>query len=524
MLDQRLQQRMQQKLSPQQIQVIKLLEIPTTMLEQRIKAEIEENPALDLDIDDDNYEPEDMQNDESDDYSDDEFDSNNDSENSSESDDYDSDSPTENEPNISDEDNILTKNDADEFSINDYFDEDEYSNYKFQTNNYSKDQENKYIQISDTISLNEQLMNQIQLCDFSEREQMLAEYIIGNLDEDGYLRRDLINISDDLVLSQGLDISETELESVLIKIQKLDPAGIGARNLRECLLLQLERKQQTVNVRNAIAILENCFEEFTKKHYEKIQQRLSIDAEKLKNAIDEILQLNPKPGNSETTSNSHNITETVTPDFLLDIVDGELDLTMNNKNIPNLKISPEFTQMIDEYQSNKTNDKEQRQAISFIKQKIESANWFIDAIRQRHKTLLSTMWSIIGFQKEFFMTGDETKLRPMILQDIAEVTGLDVSTVSRVTNGKFIQTPFGSYQLKYFFSEGMQNSQGEEVSSREIKTILKEAIDNEDKSHPMTDDELTNVLKKRGYEIARRTVAKYREQLGIRVGRLRKEL
>lgn len=479
MLNQRLQQKLQQKLSPQQIQVIKLLEVPTMMLEQRIKQEIEENPALDL---------------------------------NSESEDFES----------VDESN---ESNSDEFDLDDYFNEDEYSNYKYQSNNYSKDSETKEIPFSAGVGFHEQLLNQLGLHDLTEYEITLAEYVIGNIDEDGYLRRELINISDDLAFSQSLSVSEEELERVLLKIQRLDPAGVGARDLQECLILQLKRrKNDDYSVSLAYKVIDECFDEFTRKHYSKIQQKLSITEEELKEAIDEILKLNPKPGSSMNDPIAKTATQAVIPDFILEEADGDLQLSMNNRNVPELRISSAFAEMIKGYQESKEKSKEQKEAVSFVKQKLDSAKWFIDAIRQRHDTLLSTMHTILDFQKDFFKTGDETKLRPMILKDIADITGLDVSTISRVANSKYIQTPFGVYSLKYFFSESMQTNTGEEVSSREIKSILQQTIDAEDKKKPLTDEKLAAVLKDKGYVIARRTVAKYREQLGIPVGRLRKEL
>lgn len=478
-----LQQKLLQKLSPQQIQVIKLLEIPTLQLEQRIKKEMEENPVLEMD-DEDNYGDEEQQ-------------------------------PQE----------LRTEEDKDdeEFSVEDYIPDDEIPTYKLNVNNYSPDDKHVDIPFSVGDTFHESLKDQASMVNLDERQKMLSEYIIGNIDEDGYLRRDLSSISDDLAFNQNLDVSEEELLEVLKVIQSLDPPGVGARNLQECLLLQLERKKGD-HISTAIAIIRDSFDEFTKKHYDKISRRLGINDSELKSAIDQILKLNPKPGSSY--SNPHNkANQHIVPDFVLENVDGELQLSLNQKNMPELRINDSYLDMLKNLAKGKdAQSRKSREAITFVKQKIDSAKWFIDAIRQRQITLLTTMSAIIDFQKEYFMDGDETKLKPMILKDISERTGLDISTISRVSNSKYIQTNFGVFPLKYFFSEAMQKDTGEEVSTREIKTILKECIDNEDKRHPLTDEKLTEILKEKSYNIARRTVAKYREQLEIPVARLRKEL
>ncbi|WP_319271955.1 RNA polymerase factor sigma-54 [uncultured Draconibacterium sp.] len=477
-----LQQKLLQKLSPQQIQVIKLLEIPTMQLEQRIKKELEENPVLELE----------------------------------------SDSPSSVEDQLDDSRDNNSDVDNEEFSMDDYYEDDEIPTYKLNVNNYSKD--DKYIDVPFSVgtSFHEFLNEQLGLADLNDEEQQLAEYIIGNIDDDGYLRRDLMAISDDLAFNMNLDVPEEKLEKILLAIQEFDPPGIAARNLRECLLLQLERKESD-DYELPKAIVKNYFDEFTKKHYDKIRSKLELSDEELKKGIDEVLKLNPKPGSSYNNplnkSNQH-----IVPDFILELVDGELSLSLNQRNVPELKINDTYSEMLKTMSQNQKAQKSDKEAMTFVKQKMDSAKWFIDAIHQRQTTLLLTMSEIISFQKEYFQEGDETKLRPMILKDIAERTGLDISTISRVSNSKYIQTHFGIYPLKYFFSEGLAKDDGEEVSTREIKKILQECIESEDKRKPLTDEKLAQILKEKSYNIARRTVAKYREQLGISVARLRKEL
>ena len=479
-----LQQKLLQKLSPQQIQVIKLLEIPTMQLEQRIKKELEENPVLELE----------------------------------------SDNPENSEENDNNESEQDTDVDNDEFSFDDYLtDDDEIPTYKTNTNNYSKD--DKYIDIpfSVGITFHESLYDQLGMVTLPEEERQLAEYIIGNIDDDGYLRRDLLSISDDLAFNLNMDVPGEKLDMILNIVQQFDPPGVGARDLRECLLLQLERKQGN-NHDLARTIIRDYFDEFTRKHYEKIKKKLELSDEELKQGIDMVLKLNPKPGSSYSNplnkSNQH-----IVPDFILDNIDDELTLSLNQQNVPDLKINDTYLEMIHALaRQTRQKNNNQKEALAFVKQKVDSAKWFIDAIRQRNQTLMLTMMEIINFQKEYFKDGDETKLRPMILKDIAERTGLDISTISRVSNSKYIQTHFGIFPLKYFFSEGLQKDDGEEVSTREIKKILQDCIDNEDKLKPLTDEKLTQILKDKSYNIARRTVAKYREQLGIPVARLRKEL
>jgi len=482
MADQRisLQQRLLQKLSPQQIQVIKLLEIPAIQLEQRIKSELEENPILEL-IEGD--EPDDNYGDDSDD------------------------SPSD-----------------DEFTLEDYLNDEDIPNYRLSANNYSKDDKQLNMPYSSGVSFHDSLIEQLGLSDLNEKEKLIAEYIIGNIDEDGYLRRDLLSISDDLAFHSNMEVKVEDLQHYLKIIQDFDPPGIGAQDLQECLLLQIMRKKGKDSTCLAAKILRDNFEEFTKKHYDKILHKYEISEEELKEAIDEILKLNPKPGSSYSNPMSKS-NQVIVPDFLLDNLEGELHLSLNQKNVPDLQLNGTYIDLMKSYSGNKTKaSKDQKEAMSFMKQKLDSAKWFIDAIRQRHHTLLITMTEIVKFQKEFFEDGDETKLKPMILKDIADLTGLDISTISRVSNSKYIQTHFGIYPLKYFFSEGMQTDKGEEVSTREIKKILEECIDNEDKHHPVTDEKLAFILKEKSYLVARRTVAKYREQLGIPVARMRKEL
>ncbi|MGE0089593.1 MAG: RNA polymerase factor sigma-54 [Bacteroidales bacterium] len=489
MLKQSLQQKLLQKLSPQQIQLIKLLEIPTIQLEQRIKQELEENPLLEEgaeeneNLDENEYEEE------------------------------------INEDNLNDDS-------TDEFSLEDYINEEDIPSYKLVANNHSKDDKKEEIPFTTGVSFHEHLQNQIGLRNLTEKEQVLAWYLIGNIDDDGYIRRKLEAIANDLSFSQNIETTEEELLEVLRVIQDLEPAGVGARSLQECLLLQIDAKNQDApEIALAYKILKYYFLEFTKKHYDKIITRLNITEEDLKTAVDEILKLNPKPGSSHSDSQSR-IIQTLVPDFMLENKDGQLILSLNSKNVPELRLSNAYNDLIQTYTKSNRNDrtKGEKEAISFVKQKLDSAKWFIDAIKQRQNTLFVTMNAIIDYQYNYFLDGDESFLKPMILKDIAEKTNLDISTISRVANSKYIQTHFGIFPLKYFFSEGLQTESGEEVSTREIKSILKECIENENKKKPLTDDRLTIILKEKGFLIARRTVAKYREQLNIPVARLRKEL
>ena len=492
MLKLSLQQKLLQKLSPQQIQLMKLLQIPTIGLEQRIKEELEMNPALE--------EGPDEINDDSD--TDEDFETN--------------------------EEKDL-ENSREDFSLDEYIDDDEIPAYKLAVKNAGADDDRKDIPYSGGNTFHESLISQLGLRVLDDKDYLIAENLIGNLDEDGYLRRELSSVVDDLAFSQNISTTEKELTDVLHVIQGFDPAGVGARSLQECLLLQLKRKQsETKHMSNlltfevAIKIIQDNFEEFSKKHYDKISKNLDINEEALKEAMAEILHLNPRPGNSAIDGQRN--TQQIIPDFILTNNENVLELTLNSRNAPDLRVSRTYNDMLDEYSKSKLKEKEKKEAVSFVKQKLESAKWFIDAIQQRQQTLMATMEAILDYQKEYFIEGDETKLRPMILKDIAEILNMDISTVSRVANSKYIQTPFGTKLLKSFFSEALSTDSGEEVSSKEVKRILEDCIGEEKKDKPLTDDRLTEILKEKGYNIARRTVAKYREQLNIPVARLRKEL
>lgn len=487
MLKQHLSLRLQQKLSPQQIQMMKLLQVPTVELEQRIKQEIEENPAL---------EEGELQDEE--------------------------DQITEEQAiNESQDADSNEENERDDFDMSDYFQDDDTPDYKLSVSNTGPDEEDREMPLSGGTTFQENMRAQLSLRRIDDRTEMLAEQLIGNLDEDGYLRRDLDAIVNDLAFSQNVMCEKEELAAALKVLQSLDPAGVGAKDLRECLLLQVERMAHSLEQRVAHEILNKHFEAFSKKHYQKILDKLEIDEDALKDAIELIVRLNPKPGN--TSRDTSKPVQEIIPDFAVMSIDGTLDLTLNGRNAPELRVSRAYRDMIKEYSRNKK-DKDQREALQFIKQKLDSAKWFIDAIKQRQNTLLVTMEAIMDHQREFFLTGDQTKMRPMILKDIAERVGLDISTISRVANSKYVQTNYGTYLLKFFFSESLSTDSGETVSTREVKTILASAIEAEDKQKPLTDDELTELLKGKGYNIARRTVAKYREQLAMPVARLRKEL
>lgn len=490
MLKQQLRQQLQQKLSPQQIQLIRLLELPAIELEEKVKHELEENPALE----EGKEAPED---------------------------DYDvaeHDNPDDGEGSEGGE------SDADlDLSLGDYMSEDDIPEYKLQEMR-ERSEKKEDIPFSVSESLNEFLVQQLRLRNLPEKEMKMAEYIIGNIDDDGYLRRDLGAIADDLVFQAGLNVEEKDIYPILQIIQDFEPAGVGARNLQECLLIQLRKKEQTPETRIAIRILTDYFDEFTRKHYDKILRGLEINEETLKKSIREIILLDPKPGIAWGGTMETAMSQIV-PDFIVDSNNGEITLSMNNRGIPDLRINQEYVDMFQDYTSNKANQTSDRKnAVQFVKQKLDSAQWFIDAVKQRQETLQRTMEAIIALQKDFFLTGDESSLRPMILKDVAERTGYDISTISRVSNSKYVQTNFGIYPLKYFFSESMQTDKGEEISTREVKKIVKEHVDAEDKRKPLTDEELAAILKEKGYVIARRTVAKYREQLGIPVARLRKEI
>lgn len=498
-----LHQNLQQKLSPQQIQFIKLLQIPTVELKARIQEALEENPALE-EGKEDIFEQNENTIDDAENYQD-------------KYDDYDE----------YDEEDDVDENYKEEININDYLQAEEDS-YKTQMSYSGGDEEERETPISVKITFFEALESQLGFLRLNERERLIGKQIIGSLENDGYLRREISAIVNDLAFTQNIETTEAEVLRILSKIQKFDPPGVAARNLQECLLIQLKRKkeeefhtdEEKIQIDRAIEIIENHFEEFTKKHYTKIEKKLGIDEETLKHIIRIITKLNPKPGETGEGESS----QYITPDFIVTNNNGKLELTLNAKNAPELRISRSFAEMLDTYQKSNRNDKAIKETVTFVKQKLDAAKWFIDAIKQRQQTLLKTMQAIVEFQYEFFSEGDESKLKPMILKDVAEKIGMDISTVSRVANSKYVQTEFGVFPLKYFFSEGIATETGEDASSREVKAKLKEFVDKENKKKPLSDDKLEKMLNDAGYRIARRTVAKYREQLGIPVARLRKEI
>jgi len=484
MLKQSLQYKLLQKLSPQQIQLMKLIQLPTQAFEQKLKQELEENPALESgkeSVKDD-------------------FDNTN-------SDEYDDGN-----------DNINTE----DINIDEYLSDDEIPNYKTQANNYSADDEDKQIPYASGTSFTQFLKNQLHTFRLSEEQEIISDFLVGSIDDSGYLRRELIDVLDDLAFTQNIFTTEEDLEKMLNLVQQLDPAGVGARDLKECLLIQLKRKSEKPSRQLAINILENAFDFFVKKHYSKLLQKFHISEEQLKEAIQQIEKLNPKPGGAYVGNNK--IAEQIVPDFTIRITEGELELSLNSRNAPELHISRDYNDMLKGYKDTKEKSKSQKDAVMFIKQKLDAAKWFIDAIKQRQQTLLLNMNAIMHHQKEYFLTGDERKLKPMILKDIADEIHMDVSTVSRVANSKYVSTPYGTKLIKEFFSESMKNDQGEDVSTREIKNILNSVVNEENKRKPLTDEKLALLLKEKGYPIARRTVAKYREQLDIPVARLRKEI
>lgn len=489
MLKQELYLKLQQKLSPQQIQLMKLVQLPTIAFEQRIKQEMEENPALE----------------EGSEFSDEDF--------AAESD-------TWEEGEYEGESNI----DTSDINIDEYLSDDEIPNYKTYTNNYSDDDEDRTTPYAQGVSFIDFLERQLYMYRLDEEEYQIAEFIIGNIDDDGYIRRDLQAIVDDLAFTQNIYTDKAEIELLLKNyIQKLDPIGVGARDLQECLLIQLENKSPiTETTELAIDLLSKSFEAFTKKHYTRLMQKHDVTEEQLKSAVSEIEKLNPKPGKS-FSGNTKEV-EHITPDFTIRIVEGDLELSLNGRNVPELRISNSYAEMLDTYKHTEKKSNEQKEAVLFVKQKLDAAKWFIDAITQRRNTLLITMQAIMQFQQEYFLSGDETKIKPMILKDIADLIGMDISTVSRVANSKYVNTPYGTFLIKDLFSESLTNEEGEEVSTREIKRILQDVIGEEDKKKPLTDEKLTEILKEKGYPIARRTIAKYREQLNIPVARLRKEI
>lgn len=491
MLKQRLQQKLLQKLSPQQIQFIKLLQVPTVSLDARIKEELENNPALE---DSSLASAAELK---EDDYTDRDF-----------------------EERVESAEEV--PNDQEEFNMEDYLQEDHSNDYESAYSQHNdSDEDRKEMPIPIQNSFLENLQAQLRLVSLNDRDLKIGRQIIGSLDDDGYLRRPIVSIIDDLAFSQNIFVQEREVESVLNIIQSFDPHGVGARDLQECLMIQLRKKRQTPIIKKAILIISQYLEEFTRKHYDKLEKLLSIDSDELKQIIHEILKLNPKPGDSNTAT----IKELqIIPDFYITNNGGSLILTLNSKNAPELRISRSYQEMLEHYDKVAHKDKKLKEAVLFVRQKLDSAKWFIDAIKQRQQTLLKTMDAIINYQYNYFLTGDEKKMRPMILKDIADRIGMDISTVSRVANSKYVQTEFGTFLLKSFFSEAIQLDSGEEVSNKEVKKILLECINNEDKHQPLADEKLADILKEQGYAIARRTIAKYREELNIPVARLRREL
>ena len=483
MLKQQLNLKLSQKLSPQQIQLMKLIQLPTQAFEQRLKQEMEENPALDSGKE------------KSDEDFEDEF-----------------------QNNEQDEEREIIET---EINVDEYLSDDEIPSYRLNANNTSADDDEKHVPYASGTSFNQYLKNQLRTFRLDDSEWEIAKFLVGSVDESGYIRRTLPDIVDDLAFSQSIYTDEQTVEKILSMVHELDPPGVGARSLQECVLIQLRRKKNTEAVQLAAKLLEKAFEQFSKKHYQKLLTKFDISEEQLKSAIFEIEHLNPKPGSSYTTNNR--IVEHVVPDFTIRIKDGELELGLNGRNAPEMHVSREYSNMLKGYKESKEKTKAQRDAVMFIKQKLDAAKWFIDAIKQRQQTLFVTMSAIMHHQKEYFVTGDERNLKPMILKDIAEEIDMDVSTVSRVANSKYVDTPYGTKLIKDFFSESMKNDQGEDVSTREIKKILEITLEEEDKRKPLTDEKLAKILKEKGYPIARRTVAKYREQLDIPVARLRKE-
>lgn len=483
MLKQQLNFKLSQKLSPQQIQLMKLIQLPTLAFEQRISREIEENPALEGGKEEtDNYD-EDFKNEDFEDGSD-----------------------------------VIET----EINIDDYLSDDETPSYKLNTNNYSQDDEDKQVPYASGTSFNQYLLQQLNTYRLNEEEKNIAKFLVGSVDESGYIRRDIEDILDDLAFTQNIYTTEDKIKAVIKIVQELDPAGVGAKNLQECLSLQLHRKNQTASIELAIQLIEDSFDQFSKKHYKKLLAKHHITEEELREAIHEIEVLNPRPGGSYSSNNK--IVEHIIPDFAIKIIDGKLDLTLNGRNAPELHVSPDYKEMLKGYKVAKEKTKSQKDAVQFIKQKLDAAKWFIEAIKQRQQTLYITMNAIMHYQEEYFLTGDEQKLKPMILKNIADAIDMDVSTVSRVANSKYVDTPYGTKLIKEFFSESMTNSKGEEVSTKEIKKILEIVISEEDKKKPLTDDKLAAILKEKGFPIARRTIAKYREQLDLPVARLRKEI
>jgi RNA polymerase sigma-54 factor len=487
MLKQYLNLKISQKLSPQQIQLMKLIQLPTQAFEQRLLEEMNENPALESGKEDDLNENDEYDTENYDDYDDSEAD----------------------------------RIESEDVNIDEYLNDDT-PDYKTQANNYNEDEEEKETPFAATISFHQDLINQLNTFILSDEEREIAEFLVGSIDDLGYLRRSVPDLVDDMAFTQGIYTSEKQVQDILQIIHELEPVGVGAHDLQECLLLQLKHKTPTESIATATSIIEQQFDAFVRKHYEKLIQKFNISSEQLRNAVYEIEKLNPKPGGSFLGNNK--ATENVVPDFTIRIIEGELELTLNGRNAPSLHVSKDYQEMMQTYKESKDKSNSQKDAVQFIKQKLDSAKWFIDAIKQRQDTLFVTMNAIMHYQKDFLLDGDETTLRPMILKDIADRIGLDISTVSRVANSKYVETPYGTKLVKEFFSEAMKNDQGEDVSTIEIKRILQNIVDEEDKNNPLADDLLAEILKEKGYPIARRTVAKYREQLEIPVARMRKKL
>tara|TARA_B110001450_G_scaffold78059_1_gene74162 strand:- start:4825 stop:6279 length:1455 start_codon:yes stop_codon:yes gene_type:complete len=484
MLKQYLQFKLSQKLSPQQIQLMKLIQLPTQAFEQRIKQELEENPALDDSHNDSNE----------DEFQDENYDDSYDNE-------------------------IIN---TDDINIDEYLSDDETPSYRLQANNYSADDEDRITPYAAGMTFTQHLINQLNTFRLNEQEYLIAEFLVGSINENGYIRREISDIVDDLAFTQGVYTTNEEVLKVLNIVHTLEPTGVGARNLQECLLLQLKQKPKEKSVEIAIKIIEEGFDQFAKKHYQKLIKKFNISEEELKAIISGIEKLNPKPGGGYTGNNK--ITEHVVPDFSIKIIEGKLELTLNGRNAPELHISNEYNNMLKGYKESKNKSKSQKDAVQFIKQKLDAAKWFIDAIKQRQQTLFVTMSAIMKYQEAYLLSGDEMDLKPMILKDIADEINMDISTVSRVANSKYVDTPYGTKLIKEFFSEAMKNDKGEDVSTREIKNILSNVVDNENKKKPLTDEKLAKLLKEKGYPIARRTIAKYREQLDIPVARLRKKI
>ena len=482
MLKQHLQFKLSQKLSPQQIQLMKLIQLPIQSFEQQILREIEENPAL--------------------------------ASGKEESETQDEFGETE-----ADGGELI---EADDIDIDAYLSDDEIPDYRLRAQNYSADDEDKQIPYAGGVSFHQQLMQQLATFTFSDEEYRIASFLVGSIDTSGYIRRELIDIVDDLAFTENIYTDEEKVRQILASVQQLDPPGVGALDLRDCLLIQLKRKATNPTITHAIALLEQQFDAFTKKHFSKIKTRLKIDDEELKACMEEIAKLNPKPGAAH--GNDTKMNAQIIPDFSIQLVDGQLSLSLNGRNAPELHISGEYKNMLSGYKEAKEKNKEQQKAVQFIKQKLDAARWFIDAIKQRQHTLYQTMNTIMEFQRAYFLTGDEQQLKPMILKDIADRIGMDISTVSRVANSKYVDTPYGTKLVKWFFSEGITNAAGEDISTIEVKKVLHEVIEAEDKSSPLTDEQLMKIMNKKGYPIARRTVAKYREMIGAPVARLRKEL